>query len=143
MIANPAAASESISLHKKCRNAIYIDRTYNAGQYLQSLDRIHRLGLSKNEDVNIEVLYHPSTLDVSISERLRLKIDLMANILNDDSLYPSEESQVLFNNYYNESEKQQLSGEILINDISDKDILSIKDEISNIDNKKSIENYQI
>ena len=29
LIANPAACAESISLHKVCRNAIYLDRTFN------------------------------------------------------------------------------------------------------------------
>lgn len=43
LVANPAAASEGISLHKVCQNAIYIDRSFNAAQYLQSEDRIHRL----------------------------------------------------------------------------------------------------
>jgi len=35
LIANPAACSESISLHRVCHHAVYVDRTYNAAQYLQ------------------------------------------------------------------------------------------------------------
>jgi hypothetical protein len=31
-------------LHKVCQNAIYVDRTFNAAHFLQSEDRIHRLG---------------------------------------------------------------------------------------------------
>src|SRR6266542_5823207 len=49
LIANPAACSESISLHKTCFHAIYFDLSYNCAQYLQSLDRIHRVGGSETK----------------------------------------------------------------------------------------------
>ena len=49
LIANPAACAESISLHKVCHHAIYLDRSFNCAHYLQSLDRIHRLGLEQEE----------------------------------------------------------------------------------------------
>ena len=45
LVANPAACSEGISLHTVCHHALYLDRNYNAAQFLQSADRIHRLGL--------------------------------------------------------------------------------------------------
>src|SRR5262249_16991443 len=56
LIANPAACSEGISLHKVCHHAIYVDRTYNAAHYLQSVDRIHRLGLPPETLTHIHVL---------------------------------------------------------------------------------------
>jgi hypothetical protein len=34
LIANPASCSESISLHRSCKNAIYLDRTYDAALWL-------------------------------------------------------------------------------------------------------------
>ncbi len=86
MIANPAAASEGISLHKVCRHAIYVDRTYNAAHYLQSEDRIHRLGLKPGESPTIEILECPGTIDESVRHRLILKVDRMAQALNDHSL---------------------------------------------------------
>ena len=49
LIANPAACAESVSLHKTCSNAIYYDLSYNCAQYLQSLDRIHRVGGSEHK----------------------------------------------------------------------------------------------
>ena len=52
-ITNPASCSESISLHHACHDAIYLDRTYDAALYLQSIDRIHRLGLPPGADVTI------------------------------------------------------------------------------------------
>ena len=52
MVANPAAASEGVSLHRVCRHAIYLDRTFNAAHYLQSEDRIHRFGLPQEQKNN-------------------------------------------------------------------------------------------
>lgn len=45
ILANPFAVAESISLHKKCHNAIYVERSFNAAHFIQSKDRIHRFGL--------------------------------------------------------------------------------------------------
>src|SRR5690606_9264712 len=56
LLANPAATSEGISLHDVCHDAIYLDRTFNAGQYLQSVDRIHRLGLPPDAETRITFL---------------------------------------------------------------------------------------
>ena len=86
MVANPAAASEGISLHMVCRYAIYVDRTYNAAHYLQSEDRIHRLGLRPDQSPIIEVLECPNTIDESVRDRLCLKVDRMAQALEDESL---------------------------------------------------------
>ncbi len=86
LVANPAAASEGISLHKVCQNAIYIDRSFNAAHYLQSEDRIHRLGLSPDQHPEVEILECRSSIDQVIDRRLRSKIDLMAQSLNDVSL---------------------------------------------------------
>lgn len=86
LVANPAAASEGISLHKVCQNAIYIDRSYNAAHYLQSEDRIHRLGLRLDQHPEVEILECVASIDQSIDRRLRSKIDRMAQALNDASL---------------------------------------------------------
>lgn len=86
MVANPAAASEGISLHKVCHHAIYVDRTYNAAHYLQSEDRIHRLGLGADETTTLEILECRGTIDESVRARLKLKTDRMALALEDDSL---------------------------------------------------------
>lgn len=86
LVANPAAAAESISLHKVCHHAIYVDRTYNAAHYLQSEDRIHRLGLLPNETTYIEVLVCPDTIDENVDSRIKAKVSKMATALDDDSL---------------------------------------------------------
>ena len=86
LVANPAACSEAISLHTVCHNAIYVDRNYNVAQYLQSEDRIHRLGLSRDVITTVEILYSPDTVDESVKRRLEKKVAQMASVLNDKSL---------------------------------------------------------
>ncbi len=86
LVANPAAASESISLHTVCHHAIYLDRTYNAGHYIQSEDRIHRLGLAPDQETTIYLLVAPGTIDESVGRRLDAKASVMAQVLNDPSL---------------------------------------------------------
>lgn len=86
LVANPAAASESISLHMVCHHAIYVDRTYNAAHYLQSEDRIHRLGLGHDVKTSIELLFCPGSIDENIHARLVQKVERMAYALNDRSL---------------------------------------------------------
>lgn len=56
LVTNPASCSESISLHSSCHNAIYLDRTYDCALFLQSIDRIHRLGLPPNVNVRIHIM---------------------------------------------------------------------------------------
>jgi SNF2 family DNA or RNA helicase len=86
LIANPAACGEGISLHKACHHAIYVDRTFNAAHFLQSIDRIHRLGLAENVITRVEILEARSTIDSRVANRLKAKIDSMSLILNDPGL---------------------------------------------------------
>ena len=82
MVANPASAGEGISLHMVCHNAIYIDRTFNAAQYLQSLDRIHRLGLPEDQETNIHLLQLREPTDIFLHNRLEEKIQRMNEFLD-------------------------------------------------------------
>ncbi|AEG58671.1 helicase domain protein [Desulforamulus ruminis DSM 2154] len=86
LVANPAAASEGISLHKVCQYAIYVDRSFNAAQYLQSEDRIHRLGLSDDLKPTVEIIECKDSIDEVIRKRLSIKVQRMAKALNDPSL---------------------------------------------------------
>jgi SNF2 family DNA or RNA helicase len=88
MVANPAAASEGISLHRVCHHAIYLDRTFNAAHYLQSEDRIHRFGLPKGQETIIEIVECVDTVDETVRNRLGFKIGEMARALEDSSLAP-------------------------------------------------------
>lgn len=86
MVANPAAASEGVSLHTVCHHALYLDRTFNAAHFLQSMDRIHRLGLPPDQDTTIEIVECAKSVDETVDMRLGAKINAMAAALNDTSL---------------------------------------------------------
>ncbi|WP_454686341.1 SNF2-related protein [Agrobacterium leguminum] len=92
LIANPAAAGEGISLHTVCHTALYADRSYVSTHYLQSIDRIHRLGLPPEQDTNI-IIYRSKapaqigSIDLSVSRRLTEKIRNMQILLDDPDLH--------------------------------------------------------
>jgi SNF2 family DNA or RNA helicase len=86
LLTNPQTLGEGISLHKECHEAIYLDRTFNAGLYLQSLDRIHRLGLDQGTRTRISILQSAGTVDDRIDSRLDAKIKRLSNFLNDEGL---------------------------------------------------------
>lgn len=86
LVANPAACAESISLHKSCSHAIYYDLSYNCAQYLQSLDRIHRVGGSEEKEAHYHFLQYEDSLDQDILTNLQGKAERMKEIINQD--YP-------------------------------------------------------
>ena len=69
LIANPFAVSESISLHKTCHNAIYLERSFNAAHFIQSKDRIHRYGLKKDDRINDYYLLSNNNIDITVHQR--------------------------------------------------------------------------
>ena len=92
MIANPAAASEGMSLHKVCHDAIYVDRGYNATHFLQSIDRIHRLDMPAGILTRVHVLENRlppdvGSIDLSVARRLGEKIRNMEQLLGDPDLH--------------------------------------------------------
>jgi SNF2 family DNA or RNA helicase len=95
LIANPAAISEGVSLHHACHDAIYLDRTFNAGQLIQSVDRIHRLGLEAGQETRITFMVTEGTIDEVVDVRVDIKARRLGAMLNDPSLaevvLPSEE----------------------------------------------------
>lgn len=84
LIANPAACAESISLHKSCFHAIYYDLSYNCAHYLQSLDRIHRVGGSENNEANYYFLQYENSIDQDIKKNLEIKTQKMYDIIDHD-----------------------------------------------------------
>lgn len=92
LVANPAAAGEGISLHTVCHNAIYADRSYVSTHYLQSIDRIHRLGLGPDEETHIHIYRtrapaQVGSIDLSVSRRLAQKIRGLEQMLGDPDLH--------------------------------------------------------
>lgn len=86
LLANPAALGEGVSLHEVCHDAVYLDRTFNAGQYLQSIDRIHRLGLPPGTDTRVTFLLTQGTIDEQVDERVAVKAERLAAMLDDRDL---------------------------------------------------------
>jgi SNF2 family DNA or RNA helicase len=70
LVANPAAAREGLTL-TEANVAIYIDRTFNLVDYLQSQDRIHRI--SQTRACQILLLLANSTIDEFIDYSLEQK----------------------------------------------------------------------
>jgi SNF2 family DNA or RNA helicase len=60
-----------------------LERDYNCSNFVQSKDRIHRVG-SKFSEVNYEYLVSKGTIDEVIAKRLELKVARMSELVDDD-----------------------------------------------------------
>jgi SNF2 family DNA or RNA helicase len=86
LLSNPATLGEGVSLHQVCHDAVYVDRDFAAGRFLQSLDRIHRLGLAPGTETRISVLVANETIDDLVAQRLGDKLRFMGGILDDPAV---------------------------------------------------------
>ncbi|SDL09338.1 Helicase conserved C-terminal domain-containing protein [Nocardioides sp. YR527] len=86
LLSNPATLGEGISLHHECHDAVFIDRDFAAGRFLQSLDRIHRLGLAPDVKTRVTVLASEGTIDEVVASRLAAKLAFMGGILDDPAV---------------------------------------------------------
>ncbi|WP_294314030.1 DEAD/DEAH box helicase [uncultured Sphingomonas sp.] len=80
LVANPAAAGAGLTLHR-ARVAVYESLSNQAAHYLQSLDRIHRRGQSR--DVEYLVLLCDKTIEVQEYDRLVAKEVAAQSLLGD------------------------------------------------------------
>lgn len=88
LIANPAAAREGLTL-TEANVAIYLDRTFNLVDYLQSQDRIHRI--SQIRECEIVLLIANSTIDEFIDYSLEQKKRLAEFVQRDtESIGPAD-----------------------------------------------------
>jgi SNF2 family DNA or RNA helicase len=81
-VANPAAAGAGLTLHA-ARHALYESFSNQAAHFLQSLDRIHRRGQTR--DVTYQVVLSEGTLEVPEYHRLITKAEHQAALLGDAS----------------------------------------------------------
>jgi len=92
LVTNPASTSESVSLHQSCHNAIYLDRTYDCALFLQSIDRIHRLGLRAGQSVEVHIILAThagqNTIDQLVDQSLIRKERTMGQLLEGAELAP-------------------------------------------------------
>ena len=80
MVANPSAAKEGLTL-TAANHAIYLDRTFKMDDYIQSQDRIHRIGQEKR--CNIVRLIASDTIDEYTDEILEKKYLIAQYALGD------------------------------------------------------------
>ncbi len=95
LIASLGSIAESVSLHKNkdgkpvCQNVIYLERSFNGGQFMQSLYRVYRIG----SDQKLPVTYHyfesvfnnkDKTIDDVIKEVLDRRLKRLFKILDDE-----------------------------------------------------------
>jgi SNF2 family DNA or RNA helicase len=117
LIANPGAAAESISLHKVAHHAIYLDRTFNAGQFIQSRDRIHRVGLAPEERVTYHLLLSHDTIDETVDWRLAEKEQRMLALLDDPDI-PNVGFQIATDHLSGpDEEEEEIDFEAVLEDI--------------------------
>jgi len=86
IIANPFAVGESISLHKACHNAIYLEMNFNAAMYMQSKDRIHRVGLEKDDKINYYYFLSKNSVDEVVHKRVLEKEKRMLDIIESEEI---------------------------------------------------------
>ena len=95
MIATMGSMAESVSLHRNqkdepvCQNAIYLERSFNAGQFMQSIFRIYRIGSDPKIPVTntfLTSVYNDGftrTIDDAIHDRLKERSNRMFRLMND------------------------------------------------------------
>src|SRR5699024_5068456 len=94
LISNPATLGESISLHQTVHDAVYFEYNFNLTFMLQSRDRIHRLGLEKDQYTRYYYLMtegnkaHNGFIDQLVYIRLKEKEEIMMNAIEGDLLLP-------------------------------------------------------
>jgi SNF2 family DNA or RNA helicase len=86
LIATPQTLGEGVSLHHACQFQVHIDRTFNAGLFLQSLDRTHRVGMPPGTSAEVTLLVASQTIDEAIHHSLNRKLIDMENTLRDPTL---------------------------------------------------------
>lgn len=89
LVAIPAAGGVGITL-TAAQTAIYLDKTWNAEHYLQSVDRIHRIG--QQGTVNI-ISLQASKVDALIARNLRRKEQGLRKVFGDGEMVDGAISQ--------------------------------------------------
>lgn len=134
LIANPATLAESISLHRVCQNAIYVNRIFNAAQFIQSKDRIHRINMPHGTTAAYYFLMNSNTVDDSVGEKLAIKEQRMLAILDADIQiggYEFEDNSFMSNkDIENKTFKQEIF--LSSNDYMDDSLSDIKTAVKTV-----------
>tara|TARA_Y100001936_G_scaffold149668_1_gene146078 strand:+ start:1925 stop:3991 length:2067 start_codon:yes stop_codon:yes gene_type:complete len=94
LVATVSSIAEAVSLHKNdkgeavCQHVIYLERNYNAGQFMQSKYRVYRIGSDKRKPIQyyfLKSIYRNGlpTIDLDVNNRLAEREKRMHRVLND------------------------------------------------------------
>ena len=92
-LGNPAAAGAGITLHAAA-DAVYVSYTDKAADFIQSIDRIHRIGQSA-DSVRYHFLVCENTIEVNQIRLLRDKILRQHFIFGENAEWPSTVEEAL------------------------------------------------
>lgn len=98
LISNPHTLAESVSLHTICHDAVYFEYSFNLTHFLQSRDRIHRLGIPNDTITTYYFLildgvnYRYNSIDLKTLKRLKDKEERMLNAIETKQLFIKTES---------------------------------------------------
>ncbi len=113
LIANPATLAESVSLQRECHHAIYVDRMFNGGHYMQSLERIHRVGLLPGTITKYDIIQSSKSIDQVIHDRLGKRVRKMEEFLTHADLMVGRYAVSGKQNYSNPiGEENELDGDV-------------------------------
>ena len=94
LIATAGTLAESVSLHRYkdkhvCNNVIFLERSYDAGKYMQALHRVYRIGSDKKKTIHYycfmsELHDSSDTLDHRIHMRLTRRLDALYDLMEDE-----------------------------------------------------------
>jgi len=100
----------------KCHHAIYVDRTFNCGQFLQSLNRIYRVGLPEQITTHYWIPILECAVERSVEQRLLERQQTMYEFLGDETpvigIDVSEESDIAENSSELDYDFRRTIGEI-------------------------------
>ena len=92
LVTNPNTLAESVSLHRSCHEAVYLEYGFNLTYLLQSKDRIHRVGLPEGTRTHYFFAITESaasrggSIDRRIIERLERKNERMVRTIESNDL---------------------------------------------------------
>ncbi len=84
LIANPMAVGESISLHKGVTEAVFYEKDFNTGLFMQAKDRIHRLGVEDIVKIT-ELSIGELKIDQQINQNIKRKLEFQTKVLSESN----------------------------------------------------------
>ena len=79
--------------------------SYNAAEFLQSLDRIHRVGGSENTPVEYDFLHYNHSVDIKVYNKVFQKADRQMRIIEEENFtFDLSDEEESWEDLYNDLE---------------------------------------